>query len=46
MSEMLAALAEQNAALVKRIDANRDLMRWMSALLAVLILGLLWRWLG
>ena len=37
-SELMRTLAEQNAQLVRRVDANRVRVRWLT--LAVVLLGL------
>jgi hypothetical protein len=40
-SELIKALAEQNAQLVRRIEAHRRRLRWLSAATAVLAIALL-----
>lgn len=44
-SELIQALAEQNAQLVKRIEANRVRMLWLTAATAVLALAVIAAWL-
>lgn len=44
-SELIQALAEQNAQLVKRIEANRVRMLWLTAATVVLALAVIAAWL-
>jgi len=44
-SELIQALAEQNAQLVKRIEANRVRMLWLMAATAVLAVAVIAAWL-
>ncbi|MDP1899430.1 MAG: hypothetical protein Q8K96_03110, partial [Rubrivivax sp.] len=44
-SELIKALAEQNAQLVKRVEANRVRMLWLTAATGVLAIALIAAWL-
>ncbi|MDP1927884.1 MAG: hypothetical protein Q8K62_05165, partial [Thiobacillus sp.] len=44
-SELIKALAEQNAQLVKRVEANRVRMLWLTAATAVLAIAVIAAWL-
>lgn len=43
-SELLKALADQNALLVERVEAHRVRLRWLSALVLLMGLGLAGLW--
>ena len=38
-SELIQALANQNAELIKRVEANRVRLRWIYGIVAVLVIG-------
>lgn len=45
-SEVVKALAEQNEQLIRRVEANRRRVAWLTAAIVVLVLTLLAGWLG